>query len=90
MCGTSLKKKKTIILKDVREYDDYISCNSETLSETLIPIFMDDDIVAVLDIDSPLINGFDQIDKSCLGKLLSMIQKAPHEQKDFIYPNNCK
>ena len=73
MCGTSLKKKKTIILKDVPKYDDYISCNSETLFETLIPIFMDDDIVAVLDIDSPLINGFDQIDKSCKGKLLSMI-----------------
>jgi len=70
VCGTSLKKKKTIILKDVREYDDYISCNSETLSETLIPIFMDDGIVAILDIDSPLINGFDQINKSFFGETL--------------------
>ena len=50
-----------------------ISCDSETLSEIVIPIFMGDDIVAVIDIVSPVINGFDQIGKSCLGQLLSMI-----------------
>ena len=72
-CGTRLKKKKAIILNDVREHDDYISCDSETLYKIVIPISMDDDIVAVLVIDSSVINGFDQIDKSCLGKLLSMI-----------------
>ena len=70
--GTSLKKKK-LILKNVREHYDYISCNSETLSEILIQNFMDDDIVAILDKGSLVINGFNQIYKSCLGKLLSMI-----------------
>ena len=40
VCGTSLKEKKTIIVNDVREYDNYISCDSETLSEIVIPIFM--------------------------------------------------
>ena len=51
---------------------------------------MDDDIVTVLNIDSPVINGFDQIDKSCSGQLLQMIQKVFHEQGDFIYQNNSK
>jgi len=73
VCGTSLKEKKTIIVNDVRKYDNYISCDSETLSEIVIPIFIDDNIVAVLDIDSPIINDFDQIDKTYLEKLSSMI-----------------
>ena len=73
VCGTSFKKKKAIIANGVRQHDNYISCDSETLTQIVIPIFMDDDIVTALDIDSPIINGFDQIDKSCLGKLLIMI-----------------
>ena len=73
VCGTSLKKKKTIIVNDVRKHDNYISCDSETLSEIVIPILRNDDIIAVLDIDSPIIKDFDQIDKTYLGKLSSMI-----------------
>ena len=73
VCGTSLKEEKTIIVNDVREYDNYISCDSETLSEIVIPISRDDDIIAVLDIDSPIIKDFDQIDKTYLEKLSSMI-----------------
>ena len=73
VCGTSLREKKTIIVNDVREYDNYISCDSETLSEIVIPIFRDDDIIAVLDIDSPIINDFDKIDRTYLEKLSSMI-----------------
>ena len=73
VCGTSLKKKKTIIVNDVREYENYISCDSETLSEIVIPIFRDDEIIAVLDIDSPILKDFDQIDKSYLEKLGSKI-----------------
>ena len=73
VCGTCLKEKKTIIVNDVREYDNYISCDSETLSEIVIPIFRGQDIIAVLDIDSPKIKDFDQIDKSYLEKLSSMI-----------------
>ena len=73
VCGTSLKERETIIVDDVREYDNYISCDSETLSEIVIPIFRDDEIIAVLDIDSPIIKDFDLIDKSYLDKLASMI-----------------
>ncbi len=67
MCGIIFKKKKAIILNDAGEHDDYISYDSKTLSKIIIPISMIDDIVAVIDTDSPVINGFDQIDKSFWG-----------------------
>ncbi len=57
----------------MREYDNYISCDLKTISEIVVPIFRDDDIIAVLDIDSPIIKDFDQIDKTYLEKLSSMI-----------------
>ena len=44
----AVREKKTIIVNDVHEYDNYISCDSESLSEIVIPIFRDDDIIAVL------------------------------------------
>ena len=66
MFGTNLKREKTKTLNDVHEHDGYISCDSETVSEIAIPLFIYDDIVAVLDIESAVIDGFDQIDKSSL------------------------
>ena len=73
VCGTSVEKRKTIIVEDVRKYDNYISCDSNTLSEIVIPIFMNNEIIAVLDIDSSLVNDFDQIDKTYLEKISSML-----------------
>ena len=73
VCGTSVEKKKTIIVEDVRKYDNYISCDANTLSEIVIPIFMKDEIIAVLDIDSSIVNDFNRIDKTYLEKISSMI-----------------
>tara|TARA_Y100000768_G_scaffold87078_1_gene62388 strand:+ start:188 stop:643 length:456 start_codon:yes stop_codon:yes gene_type:complete len=73
VCGTSVKKKKTIIVDDVREHDNYISCDSNTLSEIVVPIYMKNKIVAVLDIDSPIIGDFDRIDKNYLEKISSFL-----------------
>ena len=73
VCGTSVEKRKTIIVDDVREHDNYISCDSNTLSEIVVPIFVKNKIVAVIDIDSPIIGDFDHIDKDYLEKILSFL-----------------
>ena len=73
VCGASVEKRRSIIVDDVREYDNYISCDSDTLSEIVVPIFMKNKIVAVLDIDSPIIGDFDHIDKTYLEKISSFL-----------------
>ena len=73
VCGTTMKEKRTIIVNNVDEYDNYISCDSKTKSEIVIPIMKDDLVIGVLDIDSPNIGEFDKIDESCLEKVSSMI-----------------
>ena len=52
VCGTSALKQQTIIVNNVHDYENYISCDSDTNSEIVIPVFNKKRLIAVLDIDS--------------------------------------
>ena len=73
VCGTSAKEKRTIVVDDVRTYTNYISCDSDTISEIVVPIIHKKEVKAVLDIDSPLLSDFDEIDKLSLERISSII-----------------
>ena len=75
VCGTSAIKKQTIIVKDVSEYANYISCDFNTKSEIVVPIFKKKELVAVLDIDSNKRNDFDKIDEEYLEKISTLFFK---------------
>ena len=72
VCGTSALKKQTVIVNNVLEYTNYISCDSETKSEIVVPIFNGKNLIAVLDIDSNKRNDFDEIDKKNLEKISTL------------------
>ena len=72
VCGTSAQKKRTIIVNNVLEYANYISCDSDTKSEIVVPIFNKRKLIAVLDIDSNKKNDFDNTDKECLEKISTL------------------
>ncbi|MFL3004720.1 MAG: GAF domain-containing protein [Candidatus Neomarinimicrobiota bacterium] len=69
VCGTSALKQQTIIVNNVHDYENYISCDSDTNSEIVIPVFNKKRLIAVLDIDSNKRNDFDEIDKENLEKI---------------------
>jgi len=73
VCGTSMKEKRAIIVNDVSLYDNYISCDSKTKSEIVVPVLKENLVIAVLDIDSPNVGEFDKTDKNSLIKILSMV-----------------
>ena len=52
VCGTSAMKNKTIVVNDVSKYPNYISCDFKTKSEIVVPVRKNNDLKAVLDIDS--------------------------------------
>jgi len=72
VCGTSVLKQQTIIVNNVLKYDNYISCDSDTKSEIVVPIYNKKILVAVLDIDSNRKNDFDKIDKENLEKISTL------------------
>lgn len=66
VCGTSAESGKTVIVDNVSEFPGYIACDSETVSEIVVPVFKNGTLTAVLDIDSGQSAAFDKVDKKYL------------------------
>ncbi|MGB9663737.1 MAG: GAF domain-containing protein [Ignavibacteria bacterium] len=73
VCGTSFKERKTILVEDVDKFPGHIACDEKSRSEIVIPIFIDKDIIGVLDIDSYNYSNFDQIDQNYLENLVLIL-----------------
>lgn len=79
VCGSSWEREETIVVPDVEEFPGHIACSSLSRSEIVVPMYSKEgDIVGVLDIDSPEIGTFDQVDKQYLEQLVSVL-------KDILY-----
>ena len=72
-CWASIDQKKTQIIPDVHKFHGHIACDSRSASEIVIPIYKDNEIIAVLDVDSKELDSFDEIDAKYLEKIKKMI-----------------
>lgn len=73
VCGVSAERKETIVVPDVHEFPGHIACDARSQSEIVVPLFKGNQLHGVLDIDSPLKNRFDEIDKVGLIKVAELI-----------------
>ena len=73
VCGTSWKERRIIVVPDVEEFPGHIACSSESRSEIVVPVFKDNMVVAVLDIDSRELATFDDLDAQYLEKVVAMM-----------------
>lgn len=73
VCGTSWERKETIVVPDVHEFPGHIACSSLSQSEIVVPMFRNNDVYAVLDIDSKSLSTFDDIDKDWLEKIVTLL-----------------
>ena len=69
VCGTAWKRMETIIVPDVHQFPGHIACSSLSQSEIVVPLFRDNEVYAVLDIDSKELSTFDETDKEWLEKI---------------------
>lgn len=74
VCGTAWQQKKTIIVDDVSTFAGHIACSSFSKSEIVVPIFNKDNIAGVLDVDSELLQHFDEVDKKYLELIIELIR----------------
>ena len=73
VCGTAFKEKKTIIVDDVNSFPGHIACSSLSKSEIVTPIIKGGNVVAVIDIDSPIYSRFEEKDKEFLERVAELI-----------------
>ena len=73
VCGTSWQRQETIVVPDVHEFPGHIACSSLSRSEIVVPIFSNNEVYAVLDIDSKELATFDDTDKDWLEKIVELL-----------------
>ncbi|MBA2498388.1 MAG: GAF domain-containing protein [Chitinophagaceae bacterium] len=73
VCGTSWEQEKTLIIEDVEHFPGHISCSSLSKSEIVVPVIKNNEVVAVLDCDSSLLDDFDETDKFYLEEIIAGI-----------------
>ena len=75
VCGTAFEKDETQLVKNVHEFPGHIARDSASNSEIVVPIHKDGKVVAVLDIDSPLLELFDENDKEGLEAFVRKLEE---------------
>ncbi len=69
VCGTSWKEKQTVLVPDVHMFPGHIACSAATNSEIVIPLIKNNEVIAVLDVDSEQLSHFDETDQVYLEQL---------------------
>ena len=73
VCGAAWQQENTIIVEDVEKFPGHIACSSLSKSEIVLPIIRNSIVIGVLDVDSEMLNRFDEVDAKYLGLLLNRI-----------------
>ncbi|MEJ5306487.1 MAG: GAF domain-containing protein [Ignavibacteria bacterium] len=79
VCGTAFKERRTIVVEDVNKFPGHIACDENSRSEIVVPVFLDEEVIGVLDIDSYNYSNFDKIDQKYLEELVSILSKKLKE-----------
>ncbi len=62
VCGTAWERGETICVPNVHEFTGHIACSNKSKSEIVVPVWRENQVIAVLDIDSAEYGTFDEID----------------------------
>lgn len=76
VCGRAAATGRVQLVKNVHEFSGHIACDAASNSEIVIPVFRGDRLVAVLDIDSPLMGRFTEGDRAGLERCAELLGKA--------------
>ncbi|MDB5285631.1 MAG: hypothetical protein JWR05_580 [Mucilaginibacter sp.] len=73
VCGSAWQRAETLIVPNVEEFPGHIACSSLSRSEIVIPLFHNNEVVGVLDVDSSELNEFDETDARYLKQIIKLI-----------------
>lgn len=74
VCGTALKNEMTVMVDNVHEFEGHIACDGASNSELVVPVFKNNTIIGVLDIDSPKFSRFGNDEKEFFENLVRILE----------------
>ena len=74
VCGAAARTRETQFVPDVEQFPDHIACSASTRSEVVVPVVTpDDELLAVLDVDSDTLAAFTETDQMQLERLCAKL-----------------
>ena len=70
VCGAAAFERRTQLVANVHDFPGHIACDSASNSELVVPLIVDDKVIGVLDIDSPMLNRFDIDDQQGIEQMV--------------------
>ncbi|WJT08410.1 GAF domain-containing protein [Vibrio harveyi] len=75
VCGTAAQINSVQRVYDVHAFEGHIACDAASNSEIVIPFTINGEVAGVLDIDSPNIGRFNEIDEESLTHFMAEVEK---------------
>ena len=75
VCGRAAETREIQLIPDVHLFPGHIACDSASNSELVIPIIRDNNIVGVLDLDSPYKERFSKLEADYLSKFVNILNE---------------
>lgn len=76
VCGTAVARRETIVVPDVHAFPGHIACDAASNSEIVVPLFEGEQVIGVLDADSPEFGRFDDDDRLGLEEIARLFVRA--------------
>lgn len=74
VCGTAAATGETQLVPDVEAFPGHIACDGDSRSEIVVPIKAGGGrVVAIIDVDCAVVDGFDETDREWLEKLAGLL-----------------
>lgn len=80
VCGTAWEQSQTLLVPNVAQFPGHIACSSQSQSEIVIPILVQDEVKGILDIDSDQLDAFDETDREYLEKVVHLIVRTLYKK----------
>jgi L-methionine (R)-S-oxide reductase len=75
VCAAAVRERKTILIADVHDFPGHVACDSRSNSEIVVPVYnSNNELWAVLDVDSEQLNDFDDSDKMGLFEIAELLK----------------
>ena len=84
VCGTAAASRQTQRVADVHVFPGHIACDPDSRSELVVPLICNDELLGVLDIDSPSTRRFSAVDQNGVETLCRSFCRMQETRKYFI------
>ena len=75
VCVAAWENKKVMRIENVHDFEGHVACDSASNSELVLPIIIRDEVIGVLDLDSPILGRFKSLEEEKFKELVRAMEE---------------